>query len=217
MKTKILLADDHKIFRDGLRTLINMQSDMAVIGEADNGRVAVQLAAKLRPNVLIMDVSMPDMNGIEATRQVLRDVPGVKVIALSMHSDRRFVTGMLEAGAFGYLLKDCDFEELAKAVRIVVLDQRYLSPRATNVVIDTYIGKSDRPPLEASSSLTHREREILQLLAEGKMPKEIAFDLDVSVKTVDAHRRNIMQKLKIDNMADLVKYAIREGLTTVES
>jgi len=216
MSIRILLADDHKIVRDGLRTLIGKEAGMEVIGEAENGRKALKMAEKIRPNVVIMDVTMPDMNGIEATRKMLTEVPGVKVIALSMHSDRRFVLGMLEAGASGYLMKDCAFDELAKAVRSVATGQTYLSPSIADVLVKGYLDKVNEKISAARSPLTEREREILQLLAEGRSSKEIAAHLGVSVKTVETHRRNMMQKLNMRSVAELTKYAIREGLISVE-
>ena len=216
MSIRILLADDHKIVRDGLRTLIEKETGMEVIGEAENGRRALKIAQKIRPNVVIMDVTMPDMNGIEATRKMLTEVPGVKVIALSMHSDRRFVLGMLEAGASGYLMKDCAFDELAKAVRSVATGQTYLSPKIADVLVKGYLDKVNEKISVARSPLTEREREILQLLAEGRSSKEIAAHLGVSVKTVETHRRNMMQKLNMRSVAELTKYAIREGLISVE-
>ena len=216
MSIRILLADDHKIVRDGLRTLIGKETGMEVIGEAENGRKALKLVQKIRPNVVIMDVTMPDMNGIEATRKIVTEVPGVKVIALSMHSDRRFVLGMLEAGASGYLMKDCAFDELAKAVRSVAIGQTYLSPSIADVLVKGYLDKVNEKISVGRSPLTQREREILQLLAEGQSSKEIASHLGVSVKTVETHRRNMMQKLNMRSVAELTKYAIREGLISVE-
>jgi DNA-binding NarL/FixJ family response regulator len=216
MSIRILLADDHKIVRDGLRTLIGKEAGMEVIGEAENGRKALKMAEKIRPNVVIMDVTMPDMNGIEAARKIVTEVPGVKVIALSMHSDRRFVLGMLEAGASGYLMKDCAFDELAKAVRSVATGQTYLSPSIADVLVKGYLDKVNEKISAARSPLTEREREILQLLAEGRSSKEIAAHLGVSVKTVETHRRNMMQKLNMRSVAELTKYAIREGLISVE-
>lgn len=217
MNIRIILADDHKIVRDGLKTLIEKERDMEVVAEAEDGRMTVKLAKKFSPDVVIMDITMPDMNGIDATRDIVKEVSGVKVIALSMHSDRRLVTGMLEAGATGYLLKDCAFEELAMAIRTVVSNQTYLSPRIADIVIDRFVKKLHTTDTSAFSVLTQREREILQLLAEGMSTKETAFHLNVSVKTVETHRRNIMDKLDIHTITDLVKYAIREGLTTLET
>jgi DNA-binding NarL/FixJ family response regulator len=216
MSIRILLADDHKIVRDGLRTLIEKEAGMEVAGEADNGRKILKMAQKIHPHVVIMDVTMPDMNGIDATRKITNEIPGVKVIALSMHSDRRFVLGMLEAGASGYLLKDCAFDELAKAIRNVAAGHTYLSPSVADVVVKGYLDKLSEPLAATRSPLTQREREILQLLAEGSTTKEIAAHLGVSVKTVETHRRNMMQKLNMRSIAELTKYAIREGLITVD-
>jgi DNA-binding NarL/FixJ family response regulator len=210
----ILLADDHKIIRDGLRALIDRQEGMQVVGDAENGRQAVTLARELNPDVVVMDVSMPDLNGIEATRQILWSHPHIRVIALSMFSDRRFVTEILKAGASGYLLKDCAFDELIRALETVARDHTYLSPSISDVLIQDLV-KEPQPP-ETNSAfgvLTSREREILQLLAEGKSTKLIARHCHVSVKTVETHRHNIMEKLGIYSVAELTKYAIREGIT----
>jgi DNA-binding NarL/FixJ family response regulator len=213
---RILLADDHKIIRDGLKTLIEKEAGMEVIAEAENGRKTVRLAQKLHPNVVIMDVTMPDMNGIDATRKIMEETPGVRVIGLSMHSDRRYVLGMLEAGACGYLLKDCAFEELATAIRNVAEGNTYLSPRIAEVVVQGYLDKTPGSSHGSGAVLTPREREVLQLLAEGMAAKEIASHLNVSVKTVETHRRNMMEKLNMRGIAELTKYAVREGLVSIE-
>jgi two-component system response regulator NreC len=214
---KVILADDHQIVRQGLRSLLSMEPDIKVVGEADNGRAVVRLVKELSPQVVIMDISMPDLNGIEATRQILSDVSGVKIIALSMHSDSLFVLNMFKAGASGYLLKDCALEELVKAVRTVMNRKIYLSPSISDIVVkDFVIGWS---PEDSSSSaysiLTAREREVLQLMAEGKTTNQIAGSLCISVKTVEAHRKQLMTKLDIHSVAELTKYAIRQGLTTL--
>ncbi len=216
MKIKILLADDHKIFRDGLRALIDREDNMEVIGEAENGRTALAMARKLKPDIIIMDISMPDMNGIEAARLLLAEMPNMKIIALSMHSDHRYVSGMIEAGASGYLLKDCDFEELVRAVRQVVLNKLYLSPDVTGVVVSAYKSKSSASGQTSVPTLTSRERELLQLFAEGMKTSRIAAHLNISVKTVETHRRNIMEKLNFSSNAELIKYAIREGFTSID-
>jgi len=213
---KILLADDHKIIRDGLRSLIDNKSGMEVVAEAENGRNAVRLTRKLKPDVIIMDISMPDLNGIEATRQIISESPGVRVIALSMHIDKRFVVEMFNAGVSGYLLKDCAFEELYGAIRAVVSNQTYLSPKIAGTVIKDYVHHVTTKHAPPATHLSPREREVLQLIAEGKNTKEIAARLNVSVKTVETHRRKIMERLNIHSIAELTKFAIREGLTSLE-
>ena len=213
---RVLLADDHKIIRDGLRTLIDREAGMEVVAEAENGRKTVRLAQKLRPSVVVMDVTMPDMNGIDATRKIAEEASGVRVIGLSMHSDRRYILGMLEAGASGYLLMDCAFEELAAAIRNVAAGNTYLSPKIAEVVVKGYLDRTPGSPPGPGSSLTPREREVLQLLAEGMAAKEIAAHLNVSVKTVETHRRNMMEKLNMHSIAELTKYAVREGLVSIE-
>ncbi len=215
MGIRILLADDHKIMREGLRSLIEREPNMAVVGEAENGRATLRLARELKPDIIVMDITMPDLNGIEATRQVRMRCPEAKVIALSMHSDRRLVAEMLKAGASAYLLKDCAFTELAGAIEIVSRGQTYLSPGITGIVVEDYIHRIAEPSTLESPTLTPREREILQLLAEGKNAKEIALHLHISPKTVETHRRRMMEKLKMDSVADLTRYAIREGLASL--
>lgn len=215
-KIKILLADDHKITRQGLRSLLEKEPDMEVVAEAEEGRTAVRLANELKPDVVIMDVSMPDLNGMEATRQIVNRLSAVRVIALSMHSDTLFVTEMLKSGVRGYLLKDCAFEELAGAIRSVVEGKTYLSPSISGLVVNGYLNRLSTPQTAGSEVLTDREREILQMIAEGKTTKQIALKLHISVKTVETHRRQIMNKLNIFSVAELTKYAIRKGLTTLE-
>lgn len=214
MSLKVLLADDHKIVRDGLRTLLQKHPDIIVIAETENGRATVQAVNERRPDLVVMDIAMPDLNGIEATRQIAADHPGIKIIALSMHSDKRFVTEMLKAGASAYLLKDCAFEELLIAIRAVTENKIYLSPGIAGVVVEDFI-QSKKAELSVFSVLTDREREVLQLLAEGQTTKEIAAHLEVSIKTVETHRVKIMDKLGIHTIAELTKYAIREGLTSL--
>lgn len=217
MSIRILLADDHKILREGLRSLLEKQHDMEIIAEAENGRTTVQLVEELLPDVVIMDIVMPDLNGIEATRQIIAKAPGVKVVALSMYSDRRFIIEMLKAGASGYLLKYCAFEELINAIKSVVTNQIYLSPKIADLVIKNFVRHLSKADLSVSSVLTNREREVLQLLAEGKSTKQIASALNVSTKTIEVYRQQIMNKLDIRSVAELTKYAIREGMTSLES
>ncbi|HNZ58429.1 MAG TPA: response regulator transcription factor [Syntrophorhabdaceae bacterium] len=215
MGIKIILADDHKIIREGLRALLEKEPDMEVVGEANDGIATVRLTKNLNPDIVIMDIGMPDMNGIEATRQIISETKGVKVIALSMHSDRRFVLQMLKAGASGYLLKDSAFEELALAIKTVMLGQPYLSPKITDVVIKEYIISMPKNEETVFTKITAREREVLQLIAEGKSTKQIASFLNVSVKTIETHRQQIMEKLNIHSIAELTKYAIREGIASL--
>ncbi len=215
MTTKIFLVDDHKIMRDGLRALLEKQRGFQVVGEAKNGRTAMEKIGELKPDVIIMDIAMPNMNGMEATRQILAKTPDVKVLALSMHSDKRFVAGMLKAGAKGYLLKDCAFEEVTEAVRAVVANQIYISPGITQVVMEDYMRFLTQDAPFVDSPITAREREVLQLLTEGNSAKEIASRLHISVKTIETHRQHIVEKLNIHSVAELTKYAIRTGLTSL--
>ena len=217
MSIRVIIADDHKIMRDGLRSLIEKQQNMEIIGEAADGKTTVSLALKLSPDVIVMDVSMPDMNGIEATRKIIEKSPGVKILALSMYSDKKFVAEMLSAGASGYLLKDCAARELMHAIQAVVKNRTYLSPAIAEIMIKEYRQIVSKENLSAFSLLTSREREVLQHIAEGKTMKEIAFALQISVKTAETYRQHIMDKLDIHTIAGLTKYAIREGLTSIES
>lgn len=216
MSIKVLIADDHKIVRDGLRSLLEREPDINIVAEADNGRMAVQIAHELLPDVVLMDMSMPEMNGIEATRRIAAEMPGIRVIALSMHSNRHFVVEALNAGAKGYLLKDCAFEDLAVTIRTVTAKDDQPRQKMAGIVISDHSLQSQEPPPLAGALLSSREREVLQLIAEGKNTKAIAFTLEVSIKTVETHRQNIMGKLNLHSIAELTKYAIREGLTTVD-
>jgi DNA-binding NarL/FixJ family response regulator len=215
MKIKILLVDDHKILRDGIRSLVKGYPDMDVIGEAADGKTALRLVEELSPDVVIMDISMPDLNGIDATRRIIADHPKIKVIALSMHHDKQFVSEIFKAGASGYLLKDCAFDELEHAVRIVMDGKTYINSQIASLVIESLVNQPQPNSQKAFSLLTDREREVLQLISEGQSTKEIALKLSVSPKTIESHRRQVMGKLNIRNVAELTKYAIREGLTSV--
>ena len=216
MTIKIILADDHQIVRQGLRTLLDAEPDMKIVGEADNGRKTMGLAHELAPDVIIMDISMPDLNGIDATRQILLKSPEVKIIALSMHSDSLFVMNMFKSGALGYLLKDCALEELVKAIRTVMRQKTYISPGLSDILIKDFANHWGGAPVSAYVVLTAREREVLQLMAEGKTTMQIAGSLSVSSKTVEAHRKQIMNKLGLHSIAELTKYAIRQGLTSLD-
>jgi len=214
-KIRILLVDDHKILRDGIRSLLKEYSGMEVIGEAADGKSALSLVKELSPDVVIMDISMPGLNGIDATRKILADSPHVKVMALSMHYDKHFVSEIFKVGASGYLLKDCAFDEMAHAIKVVLDNKTYINPQIASLVVESLIKNSTGPNHEALALLTDREREVLQLIAEGKSTKQIALNLKVSTKTIESHRRQVMGKLNIRNVAELTKYAIREGLITI--
>ncbi|MBF0548039.1 MAG: response regulator transcription factor [Candidatus Riflebacteria bacterium] len=215
MEYKILIADDHRIFREGLKTLFEKQTNFKVVGEASDGLLAVELAAKTSPDLVIMDISMPGLNGIEAAKMILQKKPDIHIIALSMHSDRRFVTEALKSGIRGYLLKDSAFEELNIAVRTVLNKKTFLSSTITEIVVKDFLHQTSEKSTSAFIDLTPREREILQQLAEGKTTKEIAKSFSISIKTVETHRKQIMDKLNLHSIAELTKYAIREGLTSL--
>lgn len=220
MGIRVLLADDHKIVRDGLKSMLAKQLDIEVVGEAENGREAIQRARELTPDVVVMDIGMPELNGLDAARRLIEQMPGVKIVALSMHSDRRYVSEMLAAGAKGYLLKDSAFDELTRAIRAAAEGRTYLSPGVADVVLEDYLRRigSDGDPAAppAPRGLSSREREVLQLIAEGLSTKQIASNLHLSVKTVETHRRQIMDKLGIFNIAGLIKFAVREGLASLD-
>jgi two-component system response regulator NreC len=207
-RIRILLADDHAVVRQGFKMILSVHPDMEIVGEAGNGREAVQLAEELRPDVIVMDVAMPELNGIEATRRVTEAVPHSRVLALSMHKDSVYVREILRAGARGYLLKDAPAGDLVAAIRALASGEGYLSPAVSNAVLDDY-RKHVTNPIDLLSS---REREVLQMLAEGKTNKEIAVILNLSVYTVDAHRGRIMEKLNLHSINELVRFAVRNGL-----
>jgi two-component system response regulator NreC len=212
---KILLVDDHKMMRDGLRAILE-KAELQVIGEAASGREALTLAHRLRPEIVVMDISMPDLNGIDATQKMVAELPGIKVIALSMNSDRRYVLAMFKAGAVGYLLKNAASDELIAAVRAAADDLTYISPSIASVLVDGALDQGRPLAPTSARALSPREREVLQLLAEGKSSKDIAAQLEVAVPTVETHRRQIMDKLNLRTIAQLTKYAIREGLTSID-
>lgn len=216
MSIRIIIADDHTIVRHGLTRLLQQESDVEVVAQAQNGHATVELARELSPDIIVMDVGMPDLNGIDATQQILRESPEIKVLALSMHSGRKFVVAMLKAGASGYLLKDCALEELTTALQTIMSGRIYLSPAITDIVVESYVRQPEGGQQSAFSVLSQREREVLQLMAEGNTTKQIALRLHISPKTVEGHRLRLMSKLDIDNVAQLTKYAIQEGLTSAE-
>jgi len=213
---KVLIADDHRLFRDGLRTLLERQKNINIVGETKDGPETVMAVNKLHPDIILMDITMPGLNGIETARKILAQFDSIKILMLSMHSDRRYVTESLKAGAVGYLLKDSAFEELLTAIRTIAQNGIFLSPKINDSVIKEYIAAAKSSPKLSFSILSAREREVLQMLAEGKTTKEIATSLNISVKTIETHRKQIMDKLDIHSVAELTKYAIREGLTSLE-
>lgn len=210
----VLLADDHAILRQGLKTMIEQQPGMKVVAEAPDGAEAVELARTHKPDMVIMDIHMPRLNGMEAAARIMELGIDTRIIALSMFPKKRFVEEMLKAGARGYILKDCAFDELIQAIKAVMDGERYLSKEISQVVIENFVSGLDGSPKQ-TAPLTPREREVLQRLAEGKSSREIAAELNCSHKTVDVHRHRIMQKLGVGSVAELVKYAISEGLTAM--
>jgi DNA-binding NarL/FixJ family response regulator len=216
LSIRILIADDHSIVRDGLKALVANEPGLEVIAEASNGLEAIHLVEEHAPDIVVMDVAMPDLNGIEATRQLVANDPTIKIIALSMHSDRRFVIEMLRAGAMGFMLKDSAFEELLDAIKKVHRGRAFLSSSIMDVVVADYVRNLAGTDSPAYTRLSDRERQVLKLLAEGKTIKEIGFILEVSAKTVETHRLNIRDKLGISSLAELTKFAIREGITTLD-
>ena len=214
-KIRILLADDHTILRDGIRALLEDQDDIEVIGEAEDGQSAVKMTAQLIPDIVIMDIAMPLLNGLEATHQIKRDSPQVKVLILTMHENEEYIRQVLAAGALGYVLKDAAARDLLGAIRSVYNGEAVLSPAITRLVIEDYLRWGDIRPVNASNGLTSREREVLQLIAEGYTNKEIAEILCLSVKTIQSHRTNLMNKLDLHDRGDLIKYAIQKKIIEI--
>jgi two-component system, NarL family, response regulator NreC len=212
-KIRILLADDHTLIRGGLRLIIEQHADLSVVGEAEDGRQAVALAASLKPDVAVLDIGMPNLNGIEAAKQITESDSGTAVVVLSMHRDETYILRALKAGVRGYLLKDSAESDLVRAIRSVAERKSFFSPAVSKVLLDDYMQKLKRTGAEDSYDLlTPREREILQLVAEGKANKEVAAVLNLSVHTVETHRSNIMEKLKLKSLPDLILYAVRKGI-----
>jgi len=211
IKLRILIVDDHQIIRDGLKGLINAEPDMEVVGEAGDGQMAWQQAKELQPDVVLMDVSMPKLNGAKATERLRKDCPATKVLALTAHEDKGYIGQMLQAGAAGYVLKIAAAEELIKAIRVIVAGGAYLDPAVADKVINNYIrGKSTKRSAR-NGVLTGREEEVLRLVAQGYINKEIAARLDISVKTVESHKTNFMEKLSLNSRAEIVRYALGQG------
>ena len=213
-RTRVLIVDDSSVVRKALSNLLGSAPDIEVVGEAADGREAVSQALLLRPGVVVMDIAMPELNGVEATRLILAELPGTRIVALSMYADRRFVAEVLRAGALGYVLKDGAFEELALAIRTTLAGKTYLSPSIAGLVVEELVRKASTPGSPSLASLTPRERQVLKLLAGGKRPREIAQELEISSKTVEVHKQNLMNKLEIHSAAELTRFAIREGLAT---
>ncbi len=214
-KIRILLVDDHTLMRSGIRALLEDEPGLSVIGEAEDGRSAVAQACKLRPDVVIMDIAMPLLNGLEATRQIRQQCPRVRVLILSMHDNEEYIRQVLEAGAMGYILKDAAARELISAIRSVYRGEAVLSPAVTRLVIEDYLRWGGTRPQDESDGLSPREREVLQLIAEGYTNKQIAEILSISIKTVQAHRNNLMGKLDLHDRGELIKYAIQKKIIEI--
>ena len=212
-KLRILLADDHTVMRTGLRVLLERQTSLEVVGEAENGRETIQLAASLRPDVVVMDVGMPVLNGIEATKTIVTEDPSIAVVILSMHADESYVMRALKAGARGYLLKDSAPADLLGAIQAVIQNKSFFSPKVSRILAEDYVRVlKQKGAVDSYDLLTSREREILQLLAEGKANKEVAAALNISPYTVETHRSHILEKLNLHNPAELILYAVRKGI-----
>lgn len=217
MTIRVALADDHRVVREGLCALLARENDMEVVGTACDGLEAVRLAREMQPDVMVTDVSMPGLNGVEAIRRIHAEEPGVRLLCLSMHDDSRMVLAVLNAGAAGYVLKDSSADELAGAIRKVMAHKVYLSPELVTLVVDEMRMQQTRPPGHSADLLTPRERELVQLVSEGYATSDIAERLHLSVKTVATHRENVMRKLHLSSVAELTRYALREGLTSLDT
>lgn len=215
-KVRVLLAEDHTIVRKGIRLLLDAEPDVEVVGEAENGREAVEKAEQLHPDIVLMDHTMPILNGLEATRQLRARLPAVKVLILTMHTNEAYIFEYLQAGAVGYLVKQSAPTDLIAAITAIQQGQSYLSPAISKTVIEEYVRQGEASGKGAPDTLTAREREVLQLIAEGHSNREIAAQLHISVKTVGVHRVNLMQKLDLHSPTELTKYAIRKGIISVE-
>lgn len=217
MTVRVLLADDHRILREGLIALLARESDIELVGQAEDGLEAVRLARELQPDVAVIDVAMPGLNGLEAMRRIRDEAPAVRTLCLSVHDDSRMVLAVLDAGASGYVLKDCSFDELALAIRKVMANQVYLSPDIVGIVVNEVRQRGAPRAASSTSALTPRERELVQLLSEGHSTAEIAERLHVSAKTVATHREHVLHKLDVRGIAELTRYALREGLSSIDA
>jgi DNA-binding NarL/FixJ family response regulator len=214
-KIRVLLVDDHTVVRQGLRRILESDDEIEIVGESGDGRSAVELAQRLRPQVVVMDIALPELNGIEATRQITKRVEGARVLVLTMHADDVYVRQSLKAGARGYLLKDSEDLDLLKAVKVIGRGGTFFSPAVSKVLLEGYLGDAAGREIEDDLALlTDREREVLQLIAEGRTNKEVAAVLSVSINTVETHRKHIMEKLDLHNTAELVRFAIRKRLVS---
>jgi len=214
MSIRVIIADDHKLFREGLVNLLSDSADIEIVAEAENGNDVFHKAKELKPDIVIMDIGMPVLNGVDATKILIRELPDIKVIALSMHSDKQYIKGMLEAGASGYLFKNCTYNQLIDAINSVNNGKIYLGDEITEVVVHDYLGKEGRI-INTDHELSERELEILKLIADGKSTREVGEILFISIKTVGTHKQNILEKLKLKNTAGLVKYALKKGIISL--
>ncbi|MBW8331749.1 MAG: response regulator transcription factor [Prolixibacteraceae bacterium] len=214
MTIRILITDDHQLFREGIANLLSASPQIEIVGQAENGQQAIEKAKQLKPDIVIMDLSLPVINGVDATRILRKEVPATKVLVLSMHADKNYIKEALEAGAFGYLFKDCTYDQLIEAINTVYQGKKYLSNKITEVLIHDYLNR-DEEIQDKSPELSERESEILRLIAEGKSTREIADLLFISVKTVGTHKQHVLEKLNLQSTAGLIKYAIRKGIVSI--
>lgn len=215
MAIRILITDDHQLFREGIANLLAASPQIEIVGQAENGQEAIEKARKLKPDIVMMDLSLPVINGVDATRILHKELPETKVLVLSMHADKNYIKEALEAGAFGYLFKDCTYDQLIEAINTVYQGKKYLSDKITEVLIQDYLNKEEAAP-DNDQALSERESEILKRIAEGKPTREIADLLFISVKTVGTHKQHILEKLNLKSTAGLIKYAIKKGIVGLD-
>ena len=215
MAIRILITDDHQLFREGIANLLAASPQIEIVGQAENGQEAIEKARKLKPDIVIMDLSLPIINGVDATRILCKEQPETKVMVLSMHAEKNYIKEALEAGAFGYLFKDCTYDQLIDAINTVYLGKKYLSDKITEVLIKDYLTKEEKVP-DNNQELSERESEILKHIAEGKSTREIADLLFISIKTIGTHKQHILEKLNLKSTAGLIKYAIKKGIVGLD-